>query len=576
MADSDILKAAGKAIRKGVAAAAGAAMAITATTADVADRPNRDQWVQIRTEQGRATAADWRETAPLLGYQRAIAIACEQYDVVAVEKSRRTGATWGAAADAVLRSASPRSSGGMDTLYMGTSHDMAKEFIDAAANWARLFEHVCGEIGETLFDDGSEAGVKALKIDFASGFSIVALSSKPRSLRGRQGFAILDEAAFVDNLPELIKAAMAFLIWGGKVLIISTHNGVDNAFNGLITDIRAGRLRYGIVRFDLDDALKDGLFERICLMSAHKHGEWTAEKEADWREKLISDYGSGADEELYCIPSQGSGAWLPGPLIEARMHDAPVLRLSFPDAFTMEPEHRRKAEVQRWIEEELEPVMRSTLDPALQTGFGMDVGRYRDLSVICPMQITRVMRRVVPFLVELSKVPFQQQEQIRDAVVRGLPRFIGGRTDATGIGASLAESGTQSFGQSMIGVKFSTEWYRVEMPPVKAAFEDDAISVPRDAEISADLRAFKIAKGIATLPALRVAAGAGGTRHGDAGIAIVLAYSATRMPFVPYSYQAVTSAGPVALDGPRGMGAGRHHDDDEPRSSLLPRLRRSL
>lgn len=506
-----------------------------------ADRPTREQWIEIRREQGRATPPGWRDTPVLLDYQSEIVRQCERHDVVVVEKSRRTGATWGAAADAVLRSASSRSDGGMDTLYMGTSHDMAKEFIDAAANWARLFEKAVLSTGDIIFDDGSDKGVQALKIDFASGFSIVALSSKPRSLRGRQGFAVLDEAAFVDNLAELIKAAMAFLIWGGKVLIISTHNGADNPFNQLIVDIRGERLRYGLVRFDLDDALRDGLFERICLINAHKHGEWTPEKEADWREKLISDYGDGADEELYCIPSQGSGAWLPGPLIEARMVDAPVLRLSFPESFTMEPEHRRRAEVQRWIEEELAPVMASTLDPALQSGFGMDVGRHRDLSVLCPMQMTRVMRRVIPFIVELARVPFQQQEQIRDAIVRGLPRFIGGRIDATGIGASLAESGTQSFGESMIGVKFSTEWYRTEMPPVKAAFEDDAIAIPRDAEIGADLRAFKIIKGIASLPALRTAAGAGGTRHGDAGIAIVLAYSATRLPFVPYSYQAVAS-----------------------------------
>ncbi|WP_175624018.1 hypothetical protein [Bosea sp. TND4EK4] len=524
----------------------------------------------MRRQQGRATSADWRETSVLLDYQAEIVRQCAVHDVVVVEKSRRTGATWGAAADAVLRSASSRADGGMDTLYMGTSHDMAKEFIDAAANWARLFEKAVVSTGDVIFDDGSDKGVQALKIDFASGFSIVALSSKPRSLRGRQGFAVLDEAAFVDNLAELIKAAMAFLIWGGKVLVISTHNGADNPFNQLITDIRAGRLRYGLIRFDLDDALRDGLFERICLINPHKHGDWTPEKEADWREKLISDYGDGADEELYCIPSQGSGAWLPGPLIEARMVDAPVLRLSFPDSFTLLPEHVRQAEVRRWIETELDPVMDATLDPALQTGFGMDIGRLRDLTVMCPMQITRTMRRLIPFMVELARVPFQQQEQIRDAIVRRLPRFIGGRTDATGIGASLAESGTQRFGEAMVGVKFSTEWYRTEMPPVKAAFEDDAISVPRDAEVSADLRAFKIIRGIASLPAVRTAAGAGGTRHGDAGIAIVLAYSVTRMPFVPYSYQPVSSGGPSALDGPRGFGAS---DDDEPRSFLTPRLR---
>lgn len=502
-------------------------------------RPSRDEWVEIRARQGRATTDDWTQTSVLLGYQAQIAIECEQHDVVVVEKSRRTGATWGAAADAVLRSGSAKANGGMDTLYMGTSHDMAKEFIDAAAMWAKLFDKAIIGTGEHLFDDGSEKGIQALKIDFASGFSIVALSSKPRSLRGRQGFAILDEAAFVDNLAELIKAAMAFLIWGGKVLIISTHNGADNPFNQLITNIRAGRLRYGLVRFDLDEALQDGLFERICLINELKHGQWTPEKEADWREKLISDYGDGADEELYCIPSQGSGAWLPGPLIEARMHDAPVLRLSFLESFNLLPEHHRRSEVERWIEDELRPVMRATLDKNLMSGFGMDVGRHRDLSVLCPMQITRLMRRVVPFMIELYRVPFQQQEQIRDALVEGLPRFIGGRTDATGIGAPLAESGMHKFGPHMVEVKFSTEWYRVEMPPLKAAFEDDMIAIPRDAETGADLRAFKVIKGIACLPALRQAASAGGARHGDAGIAIALAYSATRNPMSEYDYQPV-------------------------------------
>lgn len=539
--------------------------------ADVSARPSRDDWVRIRTKEGRATATEWRDTAILLRYQAEVARQCDIHDVVVVEKSRRTGATFGAAADAVLRSASARANGGMDTLYMGTSHDMAKEFIDAAAMWAKLYEKAISETGEIIFDDGSERGIKALKIDFASGFSIVALSSKPRSLRGRQGFAILDEAAFVDNLSELIKAAMAFLIWGGKVLIISTHNGVDNPFNGLVTDIRAGRLRYGLVRFDLDEALRDGLFERICLMNAHKHGEWTPEKEADWREKLISDYAAGADEELYCIPSQGSGAWLPGPLIEARMVDAPVLPLSFPESFNLEPEHRRRAEVDQWIEAELRPVMLATLDENLMTGFGMDIGRLRDLTVMCPMQITRLMRRVIPFMVELFRVPFQQQEQIRDAIVSGLPRFIGGRTDATGIGASLAESGLQKFGPQMVEVKLSTEWYRVEMPPVKAAFEDDMIAIPRNAEVGADLRAFKVVKGIACLPHVRTQAASGGMRHGDAGMAIVLAYSATRQPMDAYGYQSARSG---ISDERRRTWAGIKMDDM--RDVMMPGRRDGL
>lgn len=97
------------------------------------------------------------------------------------------------------------------------------------------------------------------------------------------------------------------------------------------------------------------------------------------------------------------------------------------------------------------------------------------------------------------------------------------------------------------------------MPPVKAAFEDDMIAVPRDAEVAADLRAFRIVKGIAVLPALRTGAAAGGTRHGDAGIAIVLAYSSTRMPVGPYEYQSARR-GPDRDDDPDERPGGMRHD----------------
>ena len=49
-------------------------------------------------------------------------------------------------------------------------------------------------------------------------------------------------------------------MWGARVRIISTHNGVNNDFNQLIQDARAGRKNYSIHRITLDDALKDGLY----------------------------------------------------------------------------------------------------------------------------------------------------------------------------------------------------------------------------------------------------------------------------------------------------------------------------
>ncbi len=58
-----------------------------------------------------------------------------------------------------------------------------------------------GEVEETLFDqDDDDKAINAFRIKFASGFEIMALSSAPRGLRGKQGVIIIDEAAFVDSL----------------------------------------------------------------------------------------------------------------------------------------------------------------------------------------------------------------------------------------------------------------------------------------------------------------------------------------------------------------------------------------
>jgi len=64
---------------------------------------------------------------------------------------------------------------------------------------------------------------------------IVALSSRPSNLRGKQGNIVIDEAAFHDNLPALLKAALAIMMWGGRIRVISTHNGADNPFADLVS-----------------------------------------------------------------------------------------------------------------------------------------------------------------------------------------------------------------------------------------------------------------------------------------------------------------------------------------------------
>ncbi|SUJ08291.1 Mu-like prophage FluMu protein gp28 [Sphingomonas paucimobilis] len=178
-------------------------------------------------------------TSVLLPYQIEAIELSRTTKLFVSEKSRRTGLTYGFAADAVMI-ASPAERP-QNVFYLAYNKDMTREFIGYCADFAKAFNQAASASDEFLFDDGSERGILSLRIDFPSGKSIVALSSKPRSLRGMQGSVIIDEAAFHDDLDGVIKAAMALTMWGGRVVVISTHDGADNPFAELIENIRAGK-----------------------------------------------------------------------------------------------------------------------------------------------------------------------------------------------------------------------------------------------------------------------------------------------------------------------------------------------
>lgn len=171
--------------------------------------------------------------------------------VKVMEKSRRIGLTWAESGDDALYAASDE---GDDVWYIGYNKDMAEEFITECANWARKYDLAAEAVEEEIFDDQGK-DILAFRINFSSGHKIVALSSRPSNLRGKKGRVVIDEAAFHDDLKALIKAAMAFLMWGGEVRIISTHDGDDNQFNALIKEIRAGKKPYSLHRVTFDVAV---------------------------------------------------------------------------------------------------------------------------------------------------------------------------------------------------------------------------------------------------------------------------------------------------------------------------------
>lgn len=442
-------------------------------------------------------------------------------DVKVIEKSRRIGISWAEAADSALYAASES---GDDVWYIGYNKDMALEFISDCGNWARHYKIAASEMEEEVLIDENK-DILSFKIKFASGHRITALSSRPTNLRGKQGRVILDEAAFHEDLAGLIKAAMALLIWGGQVRIISTHNGDANDFNSLIQDIRSGKKPYSIHRVDFDEALKAGLHKRICKVLGR---EWSPDAETKWRQDVIDFYGDDADEELFVIPSQGSGVYLTRALIETCLSpDIPVIRYEQSRAFAEISDSLRYSEVEAWCADTLKTLL-SNLDEKRRHYFGEDFGRTGDLTVITPLAEEQSASFKSPFVLELRNMPFQQQEQILFYIVDKLPRFSFGALDARGNGQFLAERAMQKYGANRIAeVMLSEKWYRENMPRYKAAFEDQSILLPKDADIIEDHRAFKVIKGIAKLPDTKTKGKDKKQRHGDSGIAGALAWFAT-------------------------------------------------
>lgn len=438
--------------------------------------------------------------------------------VKVVEKSRRIGLTWAQALDDVLKAATSGRDG-MDVLYISFNQDMTREYIETCAEWAKKLQIVAGKVSEDVFRDGDEREIKAFRIDFASGHKILALSNRPSNLRGKQGRVVIDEAAFVEDLPELLKAALALLMWGGQVIVVSTHNGADNAFNELVQDVRAGNLPYSLHRITLDDALTGGLYRRICRVTKE---EWTPEAEEVWRDDLVKTYGDGADEELFCIPRRSSGAYLTTAMIEACMESASVLTWTAPaEDFVDWPLPVAETYTKGWIAENLAPLLEALPEDRAHFA-GVDFGRSGDLSVFWPATEERDLRLVPPFVLELRNCPHRTQQQILFAILDALPRFSGISLDARGNGSALAEAARQKCGPDLVReVMISEAWYRETMPKLKARFEDKTLVLPKRAEILSDFRLLRVVKGVARMPGKRITDKTG-SRHGDAAMAAAM------------------------------------------------------
>ena len=331
------------------------------------------------------------------------------------EKSRRIGLTWSEAADDVMIAARSKEEGGSNVYYIGYNQDMALEFIETCAQWARHFNKALNSIQSGFWGEEQEdQHILTYTVKFPnSGHRITALSSRPANLRGKQGVFVIDEAAFHDKLDELLKGVMATLIWGGKARIISTHNGDDNPFQVLINEVKTGSRPASLHRITFAEAVAQGLYKRVALKQGK---EWSHEGEQAWVDEIYQFYGEDAIEELDVVPRSSKGVYIPSTLIEPAMtceagFSPPVLREEADDAFALLPDSAKRQECQFWISKHLDPILDKVNKDRWHV-FGQDFARSGHLSVIAVMEIGQDLVRRCLFVLEMRNVPTRQQEQI--------------------------------------------------------------------------------------------------------------------------------------------------------------------
>lgn len=381
-----------------------------------------------------------------------------------MEKGRQIGISWATADGAVERTAPKENRN--DEWVSSRDEIQARLFLEDCTRFAKMFDAAAKNLGSMIIDE--EKRISAYVLHFANGKRIHSMSSNPDAQAGKRGSRVLDEFALHPDPRKLYTIAYPGITWGGELEIISTHRGSANFFNELVEDIkhRGNPKGFSLHTVTLQDALDQGFLYK--LQEALPEGdERIAMDEAEYFDFIRSGCASEEQflQEYMCVPADDEGAFLSYDLIASCEYRA----------------------LEKW-EMTRDGLINDRRPSSLYVG--VDVGRLHDLTVIWIMEQTGGMlftRRIEV----MQDMPFSSQE---DELYHwlGLPEVRRCCIDATGLGMQFAERAQKKFGEYKVeAVKFTGPVKEELAYPVRSAFEDKSIRVPRDDKIRADLRSIR-------------------------------------------------------------------------------------
>jgi len=424
-----------------------------------------------------------------------------------MEKSRQIGISWGTAYGAVERTA-PRDA--RNEQWVSSRDDIqARLFLEDCKRFARMLNVAAKDLGAVIIDE--EKKFSAYVLEFANGLRIHSMSSNPDAQSGKKGGRILDEFALHPDPRKLYSIAYPGITWGGQLEIISTHRGSVNFFNEICEDVkhRGNPMGFSLHTVTLQNALDQGFLYKLQQVFP-KDDPIQEMDEAEYFDYIRKGCASSEQfaQEYMCIPADDAGAFLSYDLIASC-------------------EYRHD---EQW---------KLATDPHRQTQtkelyLGVDVGRQNDLTVFW------LLERVSGVFFTRGLWTYQGETfSAQEAALWPLLAMPGLRRcciDDTGLGMQFAERAVERFGSYKVEpVRFTGPVKEELAYPVRAAFEDKAIRIPRDDQIRADLRSIR--KTTTAAGNIRFDADHGPGGHADRFWALALAIHAGSRPAGVIEYQ---------------------------------------
>ncbi|MFQ5646263.1 MAG: terminase large subunit domain-containing protein [bacterium] len=313
-------------------------------------------------------------------------------------------------------------------IFLSASQRQSQELLEKVYSHLRVFTLLAGE--DSLVENSS---MNRSELLLPNGSVILSLPANPKTIRGFTGSIFLDEFAFHQNADEIYKAIMPTVTRGkNRLRIVSTPAGDQGMFYRLWT----GNNPYSKHRVDLDQAVRDGLkINREKLREAVPDQEIFAQ---EFECRFLSSAGSFIPEKLIqgCLETEGN---------------------SFPsggDCYV-----------------------------------GVDIGRYRDLSVFYVVEEAGEIFFTREIVV-LQNKPFEFQKQtIRELLACYSPRRTA--VDSGGIGLQLAEELEREFPDIVEKVTFTVSVKEAIAVNLKRCFESRSVRIPADRELINDIRSLK-------------------------------------------------------------------------------------